>query len=389
LAGWALVIVALFLVSMISPVYAGNSLEDLREERETMEEKRETIEERREEEEEELEALKSEEEELKMELKELNDEVEDLEEELENLESDIEDKEEEIEQTERELEEAEERLEYHEDLLSDRMRVMHERGNVSFLEVLLDSTSFADFLTRLQYLQTLTQQDILLVEEVEQERMAIEDKKEDLEDQRNELEGMRRDVVNNKEDLDRTIASRSNVLEDLEVAMEETRQAMEELEEEAAVLESEIEEIRQEQRRRESVGERPEGELLWPVEDPCYITSPFGYRSNPFGGGRTFHGGLDIGTYGQPNRIYAAEDGEVMFTRSQQTGYGNYIMVDHGGGMMTLYAHLRSMDVSEGEQVTRGDTIGRAGTTGASTGVHLHFEVWIDGERKDPMNFLE
>jgi len=130
----------------------------------------------------------------------------------------------------------------------------------------------------------------------------------------------------------------------------------------------------------------PHVNLLWPVDSPYYITSPFGWRTSPFTGETQFHGGLDIGTFGQPNEIYAAESGTVIYAHNSGN-YGNYILIDHGEGLMTLYAHLSIMKVEAGENVNRGDTIGRAGDTGCNE-VHLHFEVWFNGARVDPLQFF-
>ncbi len=371
----------IMLLFVLSPAYAGN-IDDLQEEEEE-------IRGQLEQEEEELEAMKSEEEQLTQELEELEEELGDIQGKLRELNRDIYLNEAEIRSTERELGRAEDRLEQREDLLQRRLRVIYERGNVGYLEVLFEAKSFSDFLTRIYYLNNIAEEDILLVEEVEAERDFIAGQKEQLEEQKEELDEMRREIASKRNDKRSTIAQRSELREDLQEAMEETRQAMEKLEQEAQSLAGEIERIRREQRQSGEQGERPEGRLLWPVEDPSYITSPFGTRTCPFGSGRqTFHGGLDIGTYGRRNRIFAAEDGTVLMVRSQAS-YGNFIVIDHGGGLMTLYAHLSSMGVSEGDSVSRGNTIGRAGTTGASTGIHLHFEVWNNDSREDPLNYLE
>ena len=378
-------ILAVSMVIALFFSFSGVMADELEEARD----RREQAEQEREEREAELEEQRTREESLEAELAELDQELAGLQNELDDLNREIRTTESNIRTTERELRQAESQLEYHEDLLMKRMRVIHERGAVHYLEVLFDSTSFADFLSRLYNLQVIAENDMQLIEEVEAERQAIADKKAELEREKRDLEGMQRQLVSKKDEVDRTKANRSEVLSDLQTEIERTEQAIKEVEEEAAQLEDEIQSIiRERERQQRDDGDRPEGALLWPVESPNYVTSPFGYRTHPVTGQRgSFHGGLDIGTYGQPNRILAAESGEIVFTR-HSGGYGKHIMIDHGGGMQTLYAHLRTMSVSPGQQVSRGDTIGRAGTTGSSTGVHLHFEVWINGQRQDPMNYL-
>ncbi len=398
-----LLVAFILIVTMVSSVAAVN-LDD-------MEKEQRDIERQLEEEREELDSMRSKEELLKEELEELDESLEEIESELSQLKKDISRTENEIEATEIKLKEAEERLDYHEGLLKKRLRVMHERGNVSFLEVLLEASSFADFLTRLHYLQLIANNDMLLVQQVEEEREAYFQEKMNLEEQKKELEEMRQTTVESKKKLDRTIEKRAELLAELQEAVKETQQAMDELEKDAQDLAAEIERIQQEQLERAQSeqssssssgsssgsgssdssrgGQAPVsgGRLLWPVGGNCYISSPFGYRSCPFSGRSTFHGGIDIATYGQRNPIYAAEGGTVLFAK-YSGGYGNYIMIDHGGGLMTLYAHLSSMHVSTGQSVSRGETIGLAGTTGASTGIHLHFEVWVNGTRVNPMSYL-
>ncbi len=386
-----LLIIFLFVFTLISPVYS-NDLEEA-------ERKKEDIERMIGQEEEGLEEYRTREETLKTELSKLDEEIRRIEVELIQIHRNIDSTERNIMEAELELADAEERLSYRESLLSQRLRVMHERGNVNFLEVLLESSSFAEFLTRFYYLQVIAQSDMLLAEEIKGERDVIIQKKEELEAKKGELIALRHQVTRKKEEVDSKIAERSRVLEELREEIEKTEQAIRELEEDAEKMAKTIEGILEQQRlererlereRLEDRGNqnRPEGALLWPVESPYRVTSPYGWRPNPFGGGSEWHGGLDIATYGQPNRIFAAESGTVLFTRYSANGYGNHILIDHGGGMMTLYAHLRSISVGAGQSVSRGETIGRAGTTGASTGVHLHFEVWINTDRVDPYGYL-
>ena len=123
--------------------------------------------------------------------------------------------------------------------------------------------------------------------------------------------------------------------------------------------------------------------FAWPLPYTHTLTSTFGTRW-----GR-LHGGLDIsdgGVYGQP--IYASASGTVTFSGGDNSGYGNYVVVDHGGGYTTLYAHMTSISVSEGQMVAQGDTLGITGSTGNSTGNHCHFEVRYNGVAKNPLNYL-
>ncbi|MGH9188266.1 MAG: peptidoglycan DD-metalloendopeptidase family protein [Acidimicrobiales bacterium] len=183
------------------------------------------------------------------------------------------------------------------------------------------------------------------------------------------------------------------------VAQAETKRAT--FEQLVAHLEAEsariAEELRQRQAAEEarqrrstnpdpSPGERPSGQLADPL-DRMVITSGFGWRIHPIYGTRRFHAGIDLdGETG--DAVYAAEAGVVVRVASDAGGYGQHIAIDHGGGMATVYAHLSAMSVSVGETVSRRELIGRVGSTGASTGPHLHFEVRINGEPVDPVPYL-
>ena len=152
-------------------------------------------------------------------------------------------------------------------------------------------------------------------------------------------------------------------------------------------LQAESDEIADLLRRRGSGGAaiRGNGSLSPPLANPV-ITSSFGYRIHPIYGDRRLHAGIDLrATSGTP--IYAAAPGEVVYA-GWRGGYGNCVIIDHGGGVATLYAHQSSMAVAEGEEVSRGDVIGAVGSTGFSTGPHLHFEVRVDGVPVDPLGYL-
>jgi murein DD-endopeptidase MepM/ murein hydrolase activator NlpD len=118
-----------------------------------------------------------------------------------------------------------------------------------------------------------------------------------------------------------------------------------------------------------------QGVLQWPIEPPTWISSNYGWRRDPFSGAQAWHGGVDIAPHhGAANHILSAAEGQVIFS-GWNGGYGNCLMIDHGNGTVTLYAHMNSLLVQAGDVVERGQQIARAGTTGYSTGVHLHFEV--------------
>ena len=128
------------------------------------------------------------------------------------------------------------------------------------------------------------------------------------------------------------------------------------------------------------------GTFAWPSVS-TYITSPYGTRVHPVTGKVKTHTGIDIGA-GMGTNIFAAADGTVLISGWNTGGYGNYVVIDHGGGLTTLYAHCSSLLVSAGQKVTRGQVIAKCGSTGMSTGPHLHFEVLKNGAHTDPYAYL-
>ncbi len=397
----------LALLFWIGPAEAQGDVDDLRDEKESVEGDME-------EEAAELEEYRSQEEELKDEIAELDAEIEETRDEIDRLHQEIEETEEEIEETEEELEEAEKELAKQEELLGKRLRAIHERGGSNYLEVLFSSTSFGEFLTRFNDLQIIVDNDVQLIKEVEEERDRIQLAKEELEDQRAELENMHQEALAKEEELESSLAAREEKAQVLEAKIEETQAAIQQMEEEAQQLEETIQQkiAEAEAAKRSGAGgsrggssggesSGGSGQLLWPVEGVGVrqnITSGFGYRTHPISGGERWHGGIDIGTGGRQLPILAADSGTVSIA-TYSGGYGNYVMITHGGGLATLYAHLSQINVSPGQSVSRGQQIGRAGTTGASTGIHLHFEVHDtsrspvrsgrpNDHRQNPLNYI-
>ncbi len=309
---------------------------------------------------------------LKEELKQLENRIDELRIEQQRLAGEISDVEAEIEHAEEELAESEEQLSYQEDLLKLRLRAIQQHGVISYIEVLFDSHSFPDFLTRLHNLSIIASNDILLIEEIQKERDLIQSWRDELNQKRDNLEEMRSQVAENEAELARAADDRVAILGELEGEIALNMQAIQDLEEEAKELDTLIKQLIAEASSQFS---GLDGDLIWPIEPPTWISSSYGWRRDPFSGAQAWHGGVDIAPHGgAANYILAAAPGEVIFS-GWNGGYGNCIMLDHGDGTVTLYAHMSSLLVQKGDVVNGGDRIARAGTTGYSTGVHLHFEV--------------
>ncbi|GAB4277352.1 MAG: peptidoglycan DD-metalloendopeptidase family protein [Coriobacteriia bacterium] len=317
-----------------------------------------------------------------------------LEAEIAALEEQIAAKQADIEKTQAELEERT-------DLLEDRVRESYKQGDSYFLELLFEAKNLADFLARTSYVQMVIASDERIAQELKSEREALREAKAVLERDVETLDVKRQEVFAEEKRLETlelrqemALSEKQSALDSKAAMLEESQENAERLRKLAEQEEAESQRIAEELAAQASRGDGTyEGELLWPVPGFYRVTSPFGPRICPFHG-QEVHTGIDIGSNsgqsidGQP--IVAAGDG-IVIKAEYYGGYGNTVMIDHGNGLVTLYAHQRSggIMVSAGQQVVAGQRIGTVGSTGYSTGPHLHFEVRVNGTPVDPMSYLD
>lgn len=292
---------------------------------------------------------------------------------------------------------AQKTLKLHDDLLKHRLVDVYEHGDLGYLSVLLASKSFTDFVERWEDLRLLIAANQRAVRERKAAERKVSAAQQDLESTQAALQSQEQAQQRARNQLDILAAERSNLVAIAdaqrrhvasEVAQIEDLSASEEAQLEALIVERQREIEAQREAARRAAGivgtTSAPGALAWPVSGT--ITSPFGYRRNPFGGGMEFHQGLDIAAP-MGTTITAAASGTVI-SAGWYGGYGNYILIDHGGGMATGYGHCSQIFVSVGQQVQKGQAIGAVGSTGASTGPHVHFEVRINGKPVDPAAYL-
>jgi murein DD-endopeptidase MepM/ murein hydrolase activator NlpD len=284
---------------------------------------------------------------------------------------------------------AQKSLKLHGDALNRRLVDIYENGDLGYAAVLLSAQTFTQFVERWEDLRLLiaanetairarraAEEHVAAIEAaLERTRMELDQEEQQQEEARSQLNALadeRRNLVAVADEQRRHVASEVAEMEDLSAAEEAQLEQL--IRERAAELEAE--------RRAEGIANAPEGGGLfsWPVVGT--ITSPFGWRSNPFGGAPEFHQGLDIAAP-SGTTVTAAASGTVIMAQ-WYGGYGNYVLIDHGGGYSTGYGHLSAIYVSMGQKVGRGQAIGAVGSTGESTGPHLHFEVRLDGKPIDP-----
>lgn len=297
-------------------------------------------------------------------------------------------------------------------LLAERTRRSYMHGGVSYPEAMLDIETANDLGTSLQYMQTImevSQDRVEHISALEREHEAMLERLDELERVQNEARAeraSRRDevasLVAGKREVEAQLRAREDehrtLLAELDSNADRYRAAIDDLEAEGRAIEKRLADISARQRRAETrggaastgaastraVSTRSGSSLQWPVNG--VITSSYGYRTHPVLGYSRLHSGTDFGAAsGTP---IVAADGGVVVTAGWLGGYGNTVVVSHGGGMATLYAHQSRLAVGTGTRVSRGQVIGYVGSTGMSTGPHLHFEVRINGATTDPARYL-
>ena len=277
-------------------------------------------------------------------------------------------------------------------LFRDRVRAIYMTGGYSdkanSLIMLLSSESVSDFLTRAMYLKRLNEHDRALMDVLEEELASINDEKAELDETKKELEAEKAELTETRDSLQNSLIEARSSIQDINAMQSELEENYEELSGYLKEIQNEIADIYKNltTSKEDYVG----GEMMWPAPGYSKITCEYGWRFN----GTDFHTGIDISGSGiHGAKVVAANTGTVIFTKQcpyngYSYGYGTYAIVDHGGGITTLYAHMSSLAVNVGDVVVMGQQIGNVGNTGWSTGAHLHFEVRKDGKSVNPLPYV-
>lgn len=267
-------------------------------------------------------------------------------------------------------------------IYSQRLRQIYINGQVNYLDVLLGAKDFGDFSSRMYLLQKIISSDIAMLQQLQKDEAEIKSRQEQLDAEMKEIKSTKAELEAKRARANKLKEQRSYMLYK---AQEEEQQSQSEYERLLAISEN----ITAMLRNMESSGGGSSssggtGRFMWPCRGE--ITSYFGWRTHPIFGTTKYHSGMDIAVdYGTP--IMAADSGTVIYS-GWLGGYGYAVMIDHGSGLVTLYAHNQSLNVYEGQYVTKGTCIAYAGSTGYSTGPHCHFEVRLHGEVTEPLNYL-
>ncbi|WP_296958354.1 murein hydrolase activator EnvC [uncultured Dialister sp.] len=305
-----------------------------------------------------------------------------------------------IVQTQNEIVKMEAYLKTRQNVLNRRVRAIYMHGQLNYLEVILGANSFSDFANRVELLKRVIRSDYNLILEIQKQKAAIEAKKAQLEEDKRQLDALAAEAEKTQKEIAAKKAEQQKVLDAAKSNKAAAAQMEQDLNAQLASVRNLIQqrlaaaEAARQAAQQASSDEggggsddnyvQGTGAMGWPCSGP--ITSPFGYRTHPIFGTTIFHAGIDIGVdYGTP--IHAADSGVVVYS-GWISGYGNAVIIDHGGGVSTLYGHNQSLAVSEGQSVSKGSVIAYAGSTGNSTGPHCHFEVDVNGSPVNPMGYL-
>ncbi len=336
--------------------------------------------------------LKSSKSDLETYISKLDKEANTLESKIAELNKEIEAKKEEITAAEEELEVAQATAAQQYEDMKKRIQYLYENGNPSFLEILLTSENMADFLNKSSYAEQMTAYDRSMLEEYIAQKKAVEEKKTQLESEKEELDAMAEAAAEQKKTVDSMIAAKTAQIESYQAQIDSENSNAEEYKADLAKQQKLLEQIEQQiaaaaaANAKENDGDGGASGFVWPCPSSRRITSGFGNRAQPTAGASTNHKGIDIGaSYGAA--IVAAASGRVT-TAAYSSSAGNYIVISHGNGLSTVYMHCSSLSVSAGQSVTAGQTIAAVGSTGYSTGNHLHFGVIKNGSYVNPTAYV-
>ena len=305
--------------------------------------------------------------------------------EIENIDKQIAYYDQEIAQKEEEQAEAEANEQAQYELFCQRVRAMEEEGTVSYWSILFNSESFSELLDRLADIDAVMAYDNQVMDELIAIREEIIALRTQLETSRAEEQAARDQQAAKQAEQQAKVAEAQELLDQINADVAEVNRQLDAESEAAAEIQAEIAQKQkqlEEQRRQNNITIDSETSYLWPLPGYYRLSSLFGYRIHPITGEAHSHTGIDIPAPGN-TPILACKSGQVV-TSAYHYSYGNYVVIDHGNGNSTLYAHMSSRAVSEGDMVTQGQTIGYVGTTGSSTGNHLHLEVRDNYTRVDP-----
>lgn len=317
----------------------------------------------------------------------LDEQMEITEDEIDTVEKIIKGLEQDIETTQQELDEAQLQLDNMQVTFEKRIRSMYEQGDTTYLDVVLGSNSFGEMIERMEIVSQVMEYDRNLIAKYTETKETIAAAKAKLEEDKADQEDAKGQLEDAYDALEEQRNEQQRLQDQLENDIELKERDSKRMESEKSSINAEIAEIS----RREAAaaasgsgGVPYSGSYVWPLPSRGTITSPYGWRN--LWGSKNFHSGTDI-AMPKGTTIKATAAGTVVKS-GMYASYGNYVVVDHGGGVMSGYAHMSRRSVSVGDKVSQGQKLGEVGSTGNSSGNHLHFQIFINGSTTDPMQYF-
>lgn len=311
-----------------------------------------------------------------------------------DLENQAAEKQKEIDGAKVEVEKAEKNIVEQYEAMKLRIQYMYENSNMAVMQMFLESKDISDFLNRAEYINKITEYDREMLEQLREQKNNIVAMKENLEKQLAELNDTLNEAEEEKKAVEELSAAKAKELKGYNSEMSEASEEIASLKEEIAIQEALIKELEEIERKRREEAIKNNlkltydgGQLAWPLPGYSRISSGFGERKDPFTGKVTeAHYGIDIPAP-QGTKIYACYDGEVAWAKWNNSA-GNWVGIDHGDGLYTVYMHMSKILVKPGQKISKGDVVGLVGSTGRSTGPHLHLAVRLNGKYVQPLDYV-
>lgn len=354
-----------------------------------------------------IDSLKGSKEDIQSEVEKLDKQLNEISGKVKELESRLSKKRQEIADTESALNKAKEQEKKQYRNMKKRIQFMYENGQTSYVEMLLSADSFTDFLNAVEYITQISQYDRKMLKEYQNMQVTIADTQKTLETDYASLQSLQAKVQEEKQAVAALESAKKGELNDVADDLTDAQTVAKAYEAEIQAQNEVIAQIQAAQKRAEenqgatdAAGENQNtaqnttpsgngqstGSMMWPCPSSKRVTSDYGPRTSPTNGASSNHKGIDIGAaYGAD--IVAADGGTVLVATYSSSG-GNYVIIDHGGGLCTVYMHASSLTVSAGQTVSKGQVIAKVGSTGISTGNHLHFGVTLNGVYVSPWGYV-